>query len=95
MKNRTALPKVTYSWALLGAAIGACLPFLLLGPELVHRLSHIARGGRGESANWGEPLFYIVLLALPLSAIGYVVGRALEAARTPAGRSSSKRTPRP
>jgi hypothetical protein len=62
----------------VGAVIGACVPLLLLGSELFHRLVHSVRGGRGESAAWGEPMFYIVLLAVPLAAVGYFVGRWLE-----------------
>ena len=78
MKNRKTSQKIGLPWATVGAAVGACFPLLLLGSELVHRLVHAAHGGRGESANWGEPLFYIVLLAAPLAAIGYFVGRALQ-----------------
>ena len=66
------------TWAKVGLALGMLVPLFYLGPELVHRLLHAARGGRGESALWGEPLFYMVLLALPLSAIGYLVGRAID-----------------
>lgn len=79
MKNQTKSPKTTRGRARWGAIIGIGIPFLYLGPELVRRLLHAAQGGRGESAIWGEPLFYIVLLALPLAAIGYLVGRALDA----------------
>lgn len=70
--------KIRLSWALAGAAIGACVPLFLLGSEFFHRIVHSARGGRGESAAWGEPLFYIVLLAVPLAAVGYFVGRVFE-----------------
>ena len=45
---------------------------------MFHRIVHSARGGRGESAAWGEPLFYIVLLAVPLATVGYFVGRVFE-----------------
>jgi len=77
MTNLPASPRVSRPWARWGAAIGACVPLPFLGPELVRRLLHAAHGGRGETAAWGEPLFYIVVFALPLSAIGYAVGRAL------------------
>jgi hypothetical protein len=78
MKNHKPSQKPDFPWARVGAVIGACVPLLLLGSELFHRLLHSARGGRGESAAWGEPLFYIVLLAVPLAGVGYLVGRRLK-----------------
>ncbi len=78
MTNRQVSPRVSRPWALWGAAIGACVPLPLLGSELIRRILHVAHGGRGETAVWGEPLFYIVVLAIPLSAIGYAVGRMLD-----------------
>ena len=78
MKFNKTLRKARRPFALVGAAIGACVPLLLLGSELFHRFIHSVRGGRGESAAWGEPLFYIALLAVPLAGIGYLVGRRLE-----------------
>ena len=78
MKFSKTLRKARRPFALVGAAIGACVPLLLLGSELFHRLVHSARGGRGESADWGEPLFYIVLLAVPLAGVGDFVGRLFE-----------------
>ncbi len=78
MNTPKTVLRVQRRFALVSTAIGACIPLLLLGSELFHRLIHSARGGRGESAAWGEPLFYIVLLAVPLAGVGYFVGRWLE-----------------
>lgn len=78
MKIVETSQKVGLPWAWVGAAVGACFPLLLLGSELIHRLVQSAHGGRGESAAWGEPLFYIALLAVPLAAAGYFVGRVFE-----------------
>ena len=78
MKKDRASAGMSRPWAKVGLALGMLVPLFYLGPELVHRLLHAARGGRGESALWGEPLFYMVLLALPLAAIGYLVGRAID-----------------
>ena len=78
MKKDHASARMSRPWAKVGLTLGMLVPLFYLGPELVHRLMHAARGGRGESALWGEPLFYMVLLALPLSAIGYLVGRAID-----------------
>jgi hypothetical protein len=81
MTIRPVLGKAPRSWALFGAAIGACVPLIYLGPELVRRMIHVGNGGQGETANWGEPFFYFFVIALPLTAIGYVVGKALDANR--------------
>jgi len=78
MKNHKPSQKPGLPWARIGAVMGACVPLLLLGSELFHRLVHSVRGGRGESAAWGEPLFYIALLAVPLAGVGYFVARRLE-----------------
>lgn len=75
----TQVPKLPKSlaWPKAGALVGLFISLIFLGPELLHRLVHVAQGGRGESANWGEPLFYLVLLAPPLSALGYLIGRVV------------------
>ena len=78
MKKDRASARMSWPWAKVGLVLGMFVPLFYLGPELVHRLLHAARGGRGESALWGEPLFYMVLLALPLAAIGYFVGRVID-----------------
>ena len=72
--------KIARPWAKVGLALGVVVPLLYLGPVLIRRLLHALHGGRGESAMWDEPLFYIVLMALPLAAIGYFVGRAIDRA---------------
>jgi TPR repeat protein len=57
-----------------GALVGACAGYLVAGvvasaqawPEAWTRYAYAWQGGRGESADWGEPVFYgILLLVLP------------------------------
>ena len=56
--------------ALIGLAVGFLLPGVQLGPELLRRLA----ATRGESADWGEPLFFWVIAAVPLGGVGAVLG---------------------
>ncbi|WP_412480654.1 hypothetical protein [Azonexus sp. IMCC34839] len=44
-------------------------------------MRHVLLGGQGETANWGEPLFFMIVSAIPLSAIGYAIGRAIDSFR--------------
>ena len=65
----------------LGAIGGALLALLLVCyctlPELFERLAFARNGGVGEKADWGEPLFYLIVLAvafcLPAVLIGALV----------------------
>jgi hypothetical protein len=93
MVNRPVPPIHARRWAWWGAGIGACVPFLFLGPELLRRVVHVAQGGRGETAVWGEPLFYIAILALPLAALGYAVGKTLEKRMARPGQSPGTSRP--
>lgn len=70
-----ARPHFVLKWALRGAAVGVAISVLYvpLGLELV---LNAFRGVGGESADWGEPLFYMVLLGVQFGAFGCVVGAA-------------------
>jgi hypothetical protein len=50
--------------------------FMLPGcwSDLFRRVLHAASGGGGESACWDEPLFYMMIYAVPGSLIGIVLG---------------------
>jgi hypothetical protein len=39
-------------------------------PEFAKRLRWAHSGGGGESAVWGEPVFYMVILGIPAGLIG-------------------------
>jgi H+/Cl- antiporter ClcA len=47
--------------------------------ELAKRLRWEAEGGAGESAVWGEPLFYIIIIGAFTGLIGAILGVALVA----------------
>ena len=68
-------------WARAGLLVGVGLSVWWMGPELLYRLRHVLHGGQGETANWGEPLFFMIVSAIPLSAIGYAIGRAVDSFR--------------
>lgn len=55
---------------LVGLGIGGRSSF----PELMRRLRWSWSGGGGETADWGEPLFYLVIFGFPLGFVGAVIG---------------------
>lgn len=61
-----------------GLVTGIAIAILLFSPELIRRLLWWKRGGGGETAMWGEPLFYMIILALPLALVGAMVGYAID-----------------
>jgi hypothetical protein len=62
-----------------GAATGIAIPVLLLGRDLIQRFRAWEQGGVGEGAIWGEPLFYMIVLGVPLAIVGATVGAAIDA----------------
>ena len=48
-------------------------------PEFAKRLAWAHGGGGGESAEWGEPVFYMVILGIAAGLIGAIVGAVLVA----------------
>lgn len=67
--------------AILGFFIGVIIPMIPIFFEFFRRLNYAWSGGKGETANWGEPLFYLPLLpfayAYPYGLIGILVGAFL------------------
>ena len=51
--------------------LGGLLASSLMWGEIIHRITWT---GGGERADWGEPLFYAIILAVPGSGVGAVVG---------------------
>jgi hypothetical protein len=69
---------IVFAYSVLGALAASCVIVFPLFMEFVRRLTHALRGGTGETAIWGEPLFYIPLMAIhyffPWGAIGAFLG---------------------
>jgi len=63
---------------LLGAASGILVAVVKFGPEMLpemfRRLSWTAGGGMGETAGWGEPLFYLIVSACIYGGVGAILG---------------------
>ena len=64
--------------SILGALTVTCVLLVPLFRELSRLFSYARRGGVGETREWGEPLFYIPMMALyyffPWGAMGAFVG---------------------
>lgn len=63
--------------ALLGFLIGVAIGGHSIFPDLFHRIRWAWSGGTGETADWGEPLFYLVIIGVPLGALGAGIGVVL------------------
>lgn len=61
-------------WVVAGFVAGAIIRCASIWPDFFERLQWASAGGGGESASWGEPLFYMVLLGIPAGLIGGAIG---------------------
>ena len=52
--------------AIAGSVVGTLLGGRSVLPDFFERLRWSWNGGGGESAEWGEPLFYLLLLGMPI-----------------------------
>ena len=75
---------------LLGALPGLVKAVVMRWPELSRRWSWAAGGGSGETADWGEPLFYMVIFASIFGTVGAVVGAVVGAIMAWATRDKRK-----
>ena len=64
---------------LLGTVSGFLVAVVKCGPELLRRWSWAAGGGMGETKEWGEPLFYLIIFACIYGTVGAAVGTILGA----------------
>jgi len=64
---------------ILSFVTGLILPTLEIWSDFFSRVKWALSGGGGESAVWGEPLFYILVVGLPygLAAAGVVTAGGL------------------
>ena len=85
MQEKTKRKPASYVvWGfLLGTVSGFLVAVVKFGPEMLpemfRRLSWAAGGGMGETAVWGEPLFYLIVSACIYGAVGAVMGTVLGA----------------
>jgi len=70
-------PRGAFMIKLVGFVVGAAIPVVYMWPELAKRWRWAAGGGGGESAAWGEPLFYMFFLGLPAGIVGVIVAAAI------------------
>ena len=61
----------------VGFVLGALISCIDMFPEFAKRLSWAYAGGGGESASWGEPLFYMLIFGLSAGMIGALTGVVL------------------
>jgi hypothetical protein len=61
----------------VGFVLGALIPCIDMFPEFAKRLSWAHAGGSGESAAWGEPLFYMLILGFSAGMVGALTGIVL------------------
>ena len=54
---------------LIGAAIGGASVW----PDFSQRVRLAWNGGSGESADWGEPLFYMIAMGIPPGLLGGLI----------------------
>ena len=59
--------------ALVGFLLGFLVSTSILWLEFFDRVTWAVRGGGGERACWGEPLFFIFLIGIPCGLVGAVV----------------------
>ena len=63
--------------AVAGFIVGVLFSGAGLFPEFAKRLAWANGGGGGESADWGQPLFHMVILSILAGLIGAIVGAAV------------------
>jgi hypothetical protein len=66
-----------FLWSLGGFIIAASIPCADILPEFFRRLHVASTGGVGESAVWGEPLFYMAIMGIPAGLMGALIAFAI------------------
>ncbi len=86
------------SFVLWGGAAGFLLGGLIstvgLWPEVFQRLRFSLSGSGGESSDWGEPLFYIVIFGVPWGMVGALLTMAVLYAISSFGTSKKNDSPK-
>ena len=66
-----------FLWSLGGFIIAAAIPCAEILPDFFRRLNWAWNGGVGESAVWGEPLFYMAIMGIPAGLLGALIAFAI------------------
>ena len=66
-----------FLWGLGGFIIAASIRCADILPDFFRRLHWALTGGVGESAVWGEPLFYMAIVGIPAGLIGALIAFAI------------------
>lgn len=64
-------------WSLGGFIIAASIACADILPDFFRRLHWALTGGVGESAVWGEPLFYMAIIGIPAGLVGALIAYAI------------------
>ena len=62
-----------FLWSLGGFVIAASIACADILPDFFRRLHWALSGGVGETAVWGEPLFYMAIIGIPAGLVGALI----------------------
>jgi hypothetical protein len=80
-------------WVLAGELMGMAMACAGVWPDFSRRVYWAWNGGGGESADWGEPLFYMMVMGIPAGLLGGVVAYLIVLAFRRRTRSKSSDPP--
>lgn len=66
-----------FLWSLVGFIIAASIACADILPDFFRRLQWAMNGGAGETAVWGEPLFYMAIMGIPAGLLGAIIAFAI------------------
>jgi hypothetical protein len=66
-----------FLWSLGGFIIAASIACADILPDFFRRLKWAMNGGVGETAVWGEPLFYMAIMGIPAGLVGALIAFAI------------------
>lgn len=66
-----------FLWSFGGFIVAAFIPCATILPDFFRRLHWALTGGVGESAVWGEPLFYMAIMGIPTGLVGALIAFAI------------------
>lgn len=64
-------------WSFAGFIIAASIACADILPDFFRRLHWAMNGGVGETAVWGEPLFYMAIMGIPAGLMGALIAFAI------------------